>query len=55
MISKLKSECGHLYTSKLEGMFLDMKQSDELVKQYQATITNAPVALKVNVSMATCP
>ncbi|CAE8590926.1 unnamed protein product, partial [Polarella glacialis] len=27
MISKLKSECGHQYTSKLEGMFQDMKLS----------------------------
>jgi cullin 3 len=49
MISKLKSECGHLYTSKLEGMFMDMKQSEELVKQYKVAITNQPIDLKVNV------
>lgn len=35
MISKLKSECGHQYTSKLEGMFQDMKLSEELMKQYK--------------------
>merc|ERR1719408_808017 len=35
MISKLKSECGHQYTSKLEGMFQDMKLSEELMKQYR--------------------
>jgi cullin 3 len=35
MISKLKSECGHQYTSKLEGMFQDMKQSEDLMKQYR--------------------
>ena len=34
MISKLKSECGHLYTSKLEGMFSDMKLSEEVMKDY---------------------
>ena len=35
MISKLKSECGHLYTSKLEGMFSDMKLSEEVMKDYR--------------------
>eukprot|EP00913_Durusdinium_trenchii_P008446 g7931.t1 len=33
MISKLKSECGHQYTSKLEGMFQDMKLSEDIMKQ----------------------
>jgi len=37
MISKLKSECGHQYTSKLEGMFQDMKLSEELMKQYKSS------------------
>jgi cullin 3 len=37
MISKLKNECGHQYTSKLEGMFQDMKLSEDLTKQYQAS------------------
>jgi len=37
MISKLKSECGHQYTSKLEGMFQDIKLSEELTKQYKLT------------------
>ncbi|CAK0911605.1 unnamed protein product [Prorocentrum cordatum] len=36
MISKLKSECGHQYTSKLEGMFQDMKLSEDLMKQYKS-------------------
>merc|ERR1719281_1324310 len=35
MISKLKSECGHQYTSKLEGMFQDMKLSEELSRQFR--------------------
>lgn len=41
MISKLKSECGHQYTSKLEGMFQDMKHSEELMKQYKNSFAGA--------------
>eukprot|EP00398_MALV-I-01_sp_L67-1_P000454 gene454-936_t len=41
MISKLKSECGHLYTSKLEGMFSDMKLSEEVMKAYKQTQNGA--------------
>jgi len=37
MISKLKSECGHQYTSKLEGMFQDIKLSDDLQKAFKAS------------------
>eukprot|EP00929_Paragymnodinium_shiwhaense_P119379 TRINITY_DN91272_c0_g1_i1.p1 TRINITY_DN91272_c0_g1~~TRINITY_DN91272_c0_g1_i1.p1 ORF type:complete len:769 (+),score=209.87 TRINITY_DN91272_c0_g1_i1:168-2474(+) len=37
MISKLKSECGFQYTSKLEGMFQDMKHSEDLMKQYKTS------------------
>merc|ERR1719356_476552 len=39
MISKLKSECGHQYTSKLEGMFQDMKLSEDLIKRYKNSFT----------------
>ncbi|CAE7273977.1 CUL3A [Symbiodinium sp. CCMP2592] len=41
MISKLKSECGHQYTSKLEGMFQDMKQSEEIMKQYKSSFASS--------------
>mmetsp|Transcript_41983 Transcript_41983/g.94338 ORF Transcript_41983/g.94338 Transcript_41983/m.94338 type:complete len:789 (+) Transcript_41983:1-2367(+) len=41
MISKLKSECGHQYTSKLEGMFQDIKLSEDLMKQYKASFAAA--------------
>jgi len=44
MISKLKSECGHQYTSKLEGMFQDMKLSEDLIKQYKNSFTGAASA-----------
>merc|ERR1719456_52775 len=53
MISKLKSECGHLYTSKLEGMFQDMKQSEELVKQHKASNTGGSSALDLKVHVLT--
>jgi cullin 3 len=44
MISKLKSECGHQYTSKLEGMFQDMKLSEDLMKQYKNSFSGASSA-----------
>jgi cullin 3 len=53
MISKLKSECGHLYTSKLEGMFQDMKQSEELVKQHKASNSGGGSALDLKVHVLT--
>jgi len=44
MISKLKSECGHQYTSKLEGMFQDMKLSEDLMKQYKTSFQGPAAA-----------
>lgn len=44
MISKLKSECGHQYTSKLEGMFQDMKLSEDLMKQYKNSFSSGASA-----------
>jgi len=35
MISKLKTECGCQFTSKLEGMFKDMQVSGTLMEQYR--------------------
>jgi cullin 3 len=40
MIQNLKCECGYQFTSKLEGMFNDMRQSADIMegfKQYQLT------------------
>lgn len=34
MISKLKTECGYQFTSKLEGMFTDMTMSKETMEAY---------------------
>jgi len=35
MIAKLKNECGYQFTSKLEGMFTDMKMSKETMDVYR--------------------
>ena len=44
MISKLKSECGHQYTSKLEGMFQDMKLSEDIMKQYKSSFASPAIS-----------
>lgn len=35
MIVKLKSECGYHFTSKLEGMFNDMKISKDSMEEFR--------------------
>eukprot|EP00246_Nothoceros_aenigmaticus_P013947 TRINITY_DN5071_c0_g1_i1.p1 TRINITY_DN5071_c0_g1~~TRINITY_DN5071_c0_g1_i1.p1 ORF type:complete len:736 (-),score=193.26 TRINITY_DN5071_c0_g1_i1:582-2789(-) len=37
LIVKLKTECGYQFTSKLEGMFLDMKTSRDTMQGFSAT------------------
>ena len=37
MITKLKTECGYQYTSKLEGMFTDMKISADTQEDFRKT------------------
>eukprot|EP00741_Cyanophora_paradoxa_P016671 tig00020934_g16100.t1 len=41
LISKLKTECGYQFTSKLEGMFNDMRLSHDAMDQFQAHRANA--------------
>ena len=38
MITKLKQECGYQYTSKLEGMFMDMKVSADMQDQFRSAM-----------------
>jgi len=38
MIAKLKHECGYQFTSKLEGMFLDMKVSSDMQDTFRAAL-----------------
>ena len=35
MLSKLKQECGSLFTTNLEGMFKDMAYSKEMMVQFK--------------------
>ena len=41
MISKLKSECGCQFTSKLEGMFKDMTLSNTVNEEFKAHLLNS--------------
>lgn len=54
MLSKLKMECGLQFTSKLEGMFIDMKVSKEMSNEFHA-LDDLPMAhlLQVNVLTST--
>nr|GEV29749.1 cullin-3A-like [Tanacetum cinerariifolium] len=38
LILKLKTECGYQFTSKLEGMFTDMKTSDDTMQGFYAAM-----------------
>jgi cullin 3 len=40
MIAKLKTECGYQFTSKLEGMFTDMKLSNDTMEGFKAYLAN---------------
>jgi hypothetical protein len=44
MLAKLKQECGFTYTSKLEGMFNDLRTSEEFMRAYRAERAAHPPA-----------
>ncbi|KAI5737524.1 hypothetical protein M8J76_014379 [Diaphorina citri] len=44
MISKLKTECGCQFTSKLEGMFKDMTISNTLMEEFKESVNTASLA-----------
>jgi cullin 3 len=48
MISKLKAECGQQFTSKMEGMFLDMNLSKEIMEAYRTSplFTGSPIEVR---------
>merc|ERR1719273_1060391 len=46
MISKLKSECGCQFTSKLEGMFKDMTLSNTVQEEFKTHLNNTNKNLK---------
>jgi cullin 3 len=41
LIVKLKTECGYQFTSKLEGMFTDMKTSRDTMQGFNATLAGS--------------
>jgi cullin 3 len=49
MIAKLKSECGQQFTSKIEGMLLDMNLSKEIMESYKQTeyFSTCPIEMDV--------
>ncbi|KAI1310223.1 Cullin-3 [Mortierella claussenii] len=57
MISKLKIECGYQFTSKLEGMFTDMRLSSDTMGSFKGFLENAvdtpPFELGVTVLTST--
>jgi len=52
IIKKLKTECGQGYTSKLEGMFKDMKLSKQTTEQYLA-IQDQSLGVEISVTILT--
>jgi len=40
MLAKLKVECGVQFTRKMEGMFSDIKVSQDMTRQYQTYVSN---------------
>jgi len=55
MIAKLTGECGHQFTSRLEGMFKDMEISKDLMKGYKTYASKDAKlsAVEMNVSVLT--
>lgn len=45
MISKLKTECGCQFTSKLEGMFKDMSVSNTIMEEFKNHVVNQGISL----------
>jgi cullin 3 len=52
MISKLKTECGCQFTSKLEGMFKDMSLSNTIMESFKLYLSNAPASNCNNIDLS---
>jgi cullin 3 len=54
LIVKLKTECGYQFTSKLEGMFTDMKTSKDTMASFQQKMSeegnDSDITLQVGLS-----
>ncbi|KAJ8502376.1 hypothetical protein ONZ45_g11822 [Pleurotus djamor] len=54
MLGKLKVECGYQFTHKLEGMFHDMKISDDTMAAYRTYLDNVdPPDIPISVTVMT--
>ncbi len=56
MIAKLKAECGYQFTSKLEGMFVDMSNSKGTMDEYRRTdmfASSCAALVEIDVHMLT--
>ena len=53
MISKLKTECGCQFTSKLEGMFKDISVSNTMMEEFKSHINSSQVSNCLNDSLFT--
>jgi len=53
MIAKLKAECGYQFTSKLEGMFTDMRLSDDLMTSFKEYSNSHPTQVDLQVTVLT--
>ncbi|PFH52964.1 hypothetical protein AMATHDRAFT_1696 [Amanita thiersii Skay4041] len=51
MLAKLKVECGFQFTQKLEGMFHDMKLSDENMGRYRGYLDRKPSSSTIEISV----
>jgi cullin 3 len=51
MISKLKSECGYQFTSKLEGMFTDIRLSKSTLEDYLSSSSSSSAACPFEVDI----
>ncbi|KAH8024727.1 hypothetical protein HPB51_001063 [Rhipicephalus microplus] len=56
MVAKLRKECGCLFTSKMEAMFKDMHTSNNMMKQFEETVSSCRVdmhGVDINVRVLT--
>eukprot|EP00892_Ulva_mutabilis_P012681 jgi/Ulvmu1/9786/UM056_0026.1 len=51
MLSKLKTECGYQFTSKLESMFMDIKTSQETMQSFRAHLREHGTELQTEISV----
>lgn len=53
VLYRLKAECGHQFTSKLEGMFKNIELSNDLNQGYQTLATVPPEYKQISVNVLT--